>query len=120
MFSKITLLGNVGRTPEVKTTATGKTFCSFSVAVNEGFGEKKSTTWYNVSVWGEGAATAGKILGRGSSVYVEGRPSSRSFTGKDGTQKAEISVSADRWYITDKKQAAAPADVPTFDDDLPY
>jgi hypothetical protein len=118
MFSKITLLGNVGRTPELKTSKAGKDYCSFSVAVNEGYGEKKTTTWYNVSVFGEAAPTASKILGKGSSVYIEGRPSSRSYMAKDGTPKAEISVLADRWYITEKKSTAA--DGPSLDQDFPF
>ena len=118
MFSKITLLGNVGRAPEIKTSKAGKTYCAFSVAVNEGYGEKKTTTWYNVSVWGEAAPTASKILGKGSSVYIEGRPTYKPYAGKDGTQKVEISVSADRWIITEKKSTAA--DGPSLDQDFPF
>ena len=47
------IAGNVGRDGEVRTTQSGKVNCSWSVAVDTGFGQNKTTTWVRCTMWGE-------------------------------------------------------------------
>lgn len=91
MVNKATIIGNLGRDPEVRFTPGGQAVCKFSVATTEKWtkdGEKKEeTTWHNVVVWGKQAETCGQYLAKGRQVYVEGKIINRSYDDKDGNKK---------------------------------
>jgi single-strand DNA-binding protein len=120
MFSKLTLFGNLGDAPKLLTSKkTGKPFCAFSVAVNEGWGENKTTSWYSVTVHGDSAEAASKILTKGSSVWVEGRPSVRSYKKSDGTETYQYQVLAREWHVGGTRKSAEEKSQIDLDD-LPY
>ena len=73
MFHTIVIAGNGGGDPSMRYTPNGKAVTSFSVAVNEGFGENKKTVWFRVSAWDKQAETCNQYLRKGSKVLVEGR-----------------------------------------------
>jgi single-strand DNA-binding protein len=74
-FSKIIIVGNVGRDPELKMTPNGRPVCEFSVAVNRvsGRGEERveQTDWYRVSCWSVLAERAQQMITKGRLVLVE-------------------------------------------------
>ena len=77
MYSKIIIVGNVGKDPEMRYTPSGQAVTNFSVAVNKQFtnsgGEKvKRTVWYRVSAWGKTAEICNEYLKKGSKVLIEG------------------------------------------------
>jgi len=78
----LTLAGNTGKDAEFKTTQDGKEFCSFSVGVSTGYGDRKATTWVDVTKWGKGAEGLARILRKGSKVTVLGEMSTREHNGK--------------------------------------
>jgi single-strand DNA-binding protein len=78
----LTLAGNLGRDAESKSTQDGTPLCSFSVGVSTGYGERKTTTWVDVTKWGKGADGLAKILRKGSKVAVSGELSTREHNGK--------------------------------------
>lgn len=78
----LTLAGNTGKDAEFKTTQDGKEFCSFSVGVSTGYGDRKATTWVDVTKWGKGAEGLSRILRKGSKVSVSGEMSTREHGGK--------------------------------------
>ncbi len=97
--NKVQLIGNLGNSPEIKSTQSGKKLARFSIATNEVYrntkGEKiKETTWHNLVAWGKIAEVAEKYLNKGSEVAIEGKLISRSYTDKDGTKKfiSEVEV----------------------------
>jgi single stranded DNA-binding protein len=121
MSAHITILGNIGRAPEIKTTQSGKSYCAFSVAVNDGYGDKKETTWYSVKIFNEkSAATAAKILAKGSTVQVIGRHSARAYRGKDGSEKTEQAVLADHWTIAGGRKDGVSLAEKETDLDFPF
>jgi single-strand DNA-binding protein len=71
-FSKIIIVGNVGRDPELKMTPNGKPVCEFSVAVNRvsGRGDERveATDWYRVSCWSILAERAQQMITKGRLV----------------------------------------------------
>jgi single-strand DNA-binding protein len=77
-----TIAGNVGKAAEVKTTQGGDTLCRFSVAVTTGWGDKKATTWWDVTRWGKGAEKLAEFVTKGSKVSVSGEVSTREHEGK--------------------------------------
>ena len=90
--NKVQLIGNLGNSPEVKTTEGGKKFVRFSVATNELYknanGEKvKETQWHNLIAWGKVADIAERFLAKGSEVAIEGKLIHRNYTDKEGNKK---------------------------------
>ena len=94
-FNKITMVGNVGRDPELRSLARGRAVCNFDVAVNETTRDQKSSaTWFRVTVWGERAAVCAQNLKKGSAVYVAGRLKPRKWEDKQGEIHVSLDVNA--------------------------
>ncbi len=92
LANKVTLIGNLGKDPETKTTETGKKVTHFTLATNDGYkgadGQRvKETTWHNVVAWNGLGEVAAKYLKKGNEVAVEGRIVYRSYEDKKGTTK---------------------------------
>jgi len=71
-MNKIILIGRIGRDAELRYSPDGKAVCGFSMAVDDGYGEKKSTIWVRCSLWGDRADKLAPHLTKGKPVYVEG------------------------------------------------
>lgn len=98
-FNKITIIGNLGRDPELRYTPQGNAVCNFSVATNEKKKDKAGdmqdvTTWFRITLWGKQAETASKYLTKGSPIYVEGRLRVEEWTDRDGGQRYTLEVQA--------------------------
>ena len=88
-LNKIIVIGNLGRDPEMRYTASGQSVTSFSIASNRRYttasGEQRDETeWFNVNAWGRFSELCNQYLSRGRQVYVEGRLSSRTYEARDG------------------------------------
>jgi single-strand DNA-binding protein len=106
MYQKLTLIGNLGRDPEMRYTPTGQAVTNLSLATNRTWNDSsgqrvKETTWFRVSVWGRQAEACNQYLRKGSKVLVEGRltvdPATggpRIWTRQDGTAGASFEVTA--------------------------
>ena len=81
-MKQICIAGATGRDAEHKTTQSGQELCSFSVAVDDGYGDNKTTMWFDVTRWGKGADSLARILRKGSKVAVTGDLSTREHDGK--------------------------------------
>src|SRR3546814_9360955 len=66
----ITVTGGVGRDAELRSTQRGDQVCSFNVGVNQGYGDKKSTNWYRVSLWGKRGESLQPYLLKGVKVAI--------------------------------------------------
>jgi single-strand DNA-binding protein len=109
--SHITIVGHLGRDPELKVTPKGVAVCKFSVAVNTGYGDNKTTTWWNITLFNKQAETAAKGLSKGKVVLVEGEPQVRSYTKTDGTKGTSPEITASRFVFLserDEKPSARP------------
>jgi single-strand DNA-binding protein len=98
-FNKITIVGNLGRDPELRYTPQGTAVCSFSVATNEKRKDKTGemqdvTTWFRITLWDKKAETASKYLTKGSSIYIEGKLRTEEWTDKDGKIRTTLEVLA--------------------------
>ena len=97
----VTLVGNLGNPPELRTTTTGgKSVANFSVATSyaykDGEGQKKEeTTWHRIVVWGQLAETCAKYLEKGSTVAVLGRLVNREWKDKDGADQHSTEIVAE-------------------------
>jgi len=95
---KITIIGHLGRDPEMKYTPDGQAVTTFSVASSRKYktaaGEQREETeWFNVSVWGKLAEICNQYLAKGKQVYVEGRLKSRTYQAQSGETRFSLDVS---------------------------
>ncbi len=97
---KMTLIGNLGRDPEMRYTPDGKPVTQFSVAVNRSSKNQagewvEETEWFRITVWGNQAERTAENLRKGGRVYVEGRFRSREWEAQDGSKRTALEVTAD-------------------------
>lgn len=78
----ITISGNLGKDAELKSTQGGDDVLSFSVAVKQGWGDKASSNWFRVSVWGKRARSLSDYLRKGTKVVVQGELTIGEYNGK--------------------------------------
>ncbi len=96
-FNKITIVGNLGRDPELRYTPQGTAVCNISVATSEKRKDKSGefqdvTTWFRVTLWGKQGENASKYLQKGNPVYVEGRLRVEEWTDRDGNNRHTLEV----------------------------
>jgi len=84
-------IGRLTRDPEVKQTTTGKDVASFSLAINDGWGDKKSVSFIDCEAWGKTAEIMGKYCSKGKQIAVTGRLKQDSWE-KDGQKRSKIKI----------------------------
>jgi single-strand DNA-binding protein len=90
--NKVILLGNVGKDPEIKSTASGVAVATFSIATSERFKDKSGnwqdrTEWHNLVAYQRTAEIVRDYVKKGSKLYVEGRLQTSSWDDKTTGQK---------------------------------
>jgi single-strand DNA-binding protein len=95
-INKVILIGNLGRDPELRRTATGSAVTDFSLATTEKFKDrdgnmKEQTEWHNIVAWNRTAETMAQYLKKGSSVYLEGKLRTRSWE-DNGVKKYKTEI----------------------------
>lgn len=116
-LNRATILGNVTRDPETRTTTSGQTVVSFSVATSrrwkdQASGElKEATEFHNCVAWAKLAQTIGTYIHKGSKIYLEGRIQTRSWDDPTGVKKYRTEIVAESMIMLDKKGETAAADV---------
>ena len=107
-YQRVIVQGNVGRDPEVRQTASGKSVTSFSVAVNERRGQDAGhTEWFNCVCWEKTAEIAGQYLHKGDQVLLEGRLQTREWQDRDGQQRRTTELIVDRLILQSSKQGSS-------------
>jgi len=95
---KITIIGNLGRDPEMRYTPEGEAVVNFSVASSRKYNktaggeQREETEWFNCSAWGKLADICNEYLTKGKQVYVEGRLKTRSYQAQNGETRFSIDV----------------------------
>jgi len=127
--------GNLGGDAEIKSTRTGKTVCSFSVAVASGYGDNQKTTWANCALFGTRAE--GKLpqyLVQGQKVAISGEVTLEQWDKPDGSKGTALKVMVNSLDLVGEKKAEqqAPMQQPAhspaqpapqtdnLDDDIPF
>lgn len=95
-MNKLTIIGNLTRDVELRTTQSGKSVANFTVAVNRRAkpGEKAEADFFRVSVWDKQAETCQKYLAKGRKVCVIGSVSVSTYNANDGSTRATLEVFA--------------------------
>lgn len=96
-LNRVQLIGNLTRDPELRYTPQGTAVCSFGLATNRSWttdaGEKRDEAeFHKIVAWNKLAELCSQFLTKGRKVFVEGRLSTRSWTGQDGAQKQTTEI----------------------------
>ena len=97
-MNKLTIIGNLTRDPELRTTSTGLNVCSFTVAVNRrrsANSNQPEADFFRVTAWRQLGENCQRYLAKGRKVAVVGAVSVSTYTGNDGTTRASLEVTAD-------------------------
>lgn len=121
-INKVIIGGNLTRDPEVKYTQSGKVVCQFTLAVNDGYGDKQTTQFIPIVVWGKVAELCGNSLVKGSRALVDGRLQIRSYEAKDGSGKRWVTevIAGSVQFLDKKNNAHGEVSMETFGSSAPF
>ena len=108
--------GRLARDAELRNTQSGTTVCSFTIACDAGYGDKKRTEWVKVAIFGKRADGLHPFLKKGTALTVQGEAKSNGWT-KDGEAKAEIEIFADKITLQGSKQGSSESQA---SNDIPF
>ncbi len=140
MFNLVVLTGRLTTDPELKTTPSGISVTSFSIAVGRPYrsGEEAQTDFINIVAWRQRAEFICKYFTKGSMIGIEGSIQTRKYTDKNGNNRTAFEVVANNVQFVESKRdsSAVPASEPASfsnagandftdlgdisDDDLPF
>ena len=136
-MNKIMLIGNLTRDPELRSTTSGVSVCSFDIAVNRRFsqqGAERQPDFFRINAWRQMGETCSRYLAKGRKVAVVGELQARTFIAKDGSTRMSLDVQADeveflspREHVSGGYEAGRHAPPDNFDgftdissDDIPF
>jgi single-strand DNA-binding protein len=111
-LNKVMLIGNLGKDPETRYTASGVAVATFTIATNESWKDQEGnlqerTEWHNIVAWRKLAEICGEWLKKGKKVYIEGRIQTRSYDDKNtGAKKYITEIVADNMIMLDGGRGA--------------
>lgn len=131
-INKVTLLGNLGRDPEVRYTPDGKAVANINIATSESWKDKNTgekvekVEWHRVIFFGKLAEICGEYLQKGSKIYLEGKIRTRKWSDKNGVEKYTTEIHSDEMLMLDSAEHASQSQRPVendedeFSDDVPF
>ena len=119
-LNRITLIGNVGKAPEVRTFDGGNKVANFTLATTKRYTDRNgqlvdATTWHNIQVNGKIADVAEKYVQKGDPIYVEGELNARTYVDRNNVERVIYEVRASQLQLLRQRGSAAQE----TEDDLP-
>lgn len=142
--NKVTLIGNLGNDPELRSTQSGSAVANITLATSESWRDKETqetkerVEWHRIIFFGRLAEVVNEYLRKGSQVYVEGRIQTRKWQDKDGNDRYTTEIVANEMQMLGSRatnsespanQQSASTSQPAsqsaivnepFDDDIPF
>lgn len=108
MRNRVTLIGRLGKEPEIIKMDSGKVKARFTLATNESYKNSEGETveeveWHNLVAWGKLAENIGKYLKKGSEAAFEGKITSRKYEDKEGVSRNYTEIIVNDMLMLDKK-----------------
>lgn len=120
-INKVTLIGNLGRDPEVRSSQNGLAIANVSIATSETWKDRvtgqtqEKTEWHRVVFFGRLAEIARDYLKKGSKVYVEGKLQTRKWTDQQGADRYTTEIVANEMQMLDSRGGAGGSDYQSND-----
>jgi single-strand DNA-binding protein len=126
-MNRIVISGRIANDLELRTTASGKHFVAFNIAVNEGSGDNQTTNFFNVNAWEANADFLIKYMEKGRKLLIEGSLKTSQYE-KEGKKYTNTYILASHFDFMDSKKEEkeeskefeAPDKVVFEDDELPF
>lgn len=99
MPAKVNILGRLTRDPSTKETSNG-TLTTFSIASNSGWGDNKTTTFFDCACFGKRGESLQRHAGKGKQLWITGDLSTRTYEGRDGAERTSVNVKVEDWHFT--------------------
>ena len=112
-MNKIMIIGNLTGEPELRSTPSGITVCSFTIAVNRRHEDKngeRPADYFRISAWRQLGDSCGRFLAKGRKVAVVGELQARQYDAKDGSARMSLDVQADEVEFLSPRTKAEAAD----------
>ena len=131
-LNKVSIIGNLGKDPEIRTTPSGKKVANFSVCTSDRWTDKEgkkqeSAQWHRLVAWGPLAEIIENYVRKGSQAYFEGKLDYRKYKGKDDIERYSTEIVVSEMQMLGGKSAeSAPQSsqesmpIPPDDDSLPF
>jgi single-strand DNA-binding protein len=100
-LNQCSFIGRLGKDPDMSYTPNGKAVTKFSIAVDQGKGQK--ALWLNIVCWLELAERMNEYLYKGAQVFVQGRLQISTYTDKNQVERQAIEIVASNVQLLDKK-----------------
>ncbi|WP_200261226.1 single-stranded DNA-binding protein, partial [Halorhodospira neutriphila] len=108
-INKVILIGNLGRDPEVRYTASGSAVANVTLATSESWRDRQTgeqqerTEWHRLVFFGRLAEIAGEYLRKGSKIYVEGRLQTRKWQDQNNQDRYTTEIVANEMQMLDSR-----------------
>ena len=106
MLNSVCLMGRLTADPELKSTQSGVSVCSFRIAVDRTYqpkGQEKQTDFINIVTWRGTAEFVSRYFRKGQLVAVQGSIQTGQYTDRDGNKRTTFDVVADNVFFAEKK-----------------
>lgn len=117
MINKVILMGRLTRDPEMRHTNSGTPVTTFSIAIDNGYGDNKRTDFVNCIAWNKTAEFVSKHFAKGKMIIVIGRITTRSWETQDGKRAYATEVVANEVSFGESKSSQQTATQPSMQDD---
>lgn len=107
-LNKVVIIGNVGKDPEIKYTASGDAVVNIGVATTETWKDKNGqrqerTAWHNVTAYRKLAEIINEYVKKGTNIYIEGKIEYQKYTDKNGVEKTSTNIIASEMLMLSAK-----------------
>ncbi len=114
MINKVTLIGNLGKDPEVRKLENGASVAKFTVATNENYKDKDGnwqtlTEWHDIVAWRNLAELSERALKKGSLVFIEGKLTHRKYTDANNIERRVTEIVAQTIRPLERKEGSSNA-----------
>ena len=104
-MNKVQLIGRLTKDPELRYTKSNIAVANYSIAVNDGYGEKQQTQFINISTWGKSGEFVSKYFKKGQAIAIVGRLNNNNYEDKNGNKRYSLEVvTEDIEFIGNKKE----------------
>ena len=114
MLNHIVIMGRLTRDPELRSTQSGVSVASFTVAVDRDFGGRdggeRQTDFIDCAAWRQTGEFVSRYFRKGSMIVVSGRLQSRKWQDRDGNNRTSWEIQADNVYFGESRSSGSPRD----------
>lgn len=109
MLNVVAIIGRLAASPELKTTNSGKSVCSFRIANDSGYKDasgQSQTNWLDVTAWGKTAEFVCKYFPKGALIAIDGRLQTRQYQDKNGQNRTAVEIVAQNVSFCGSKESS--------------